>query len=76
MKKGMLVLTLLCLPAVASAADGPKKPSVCADFEIKSGKRGDFAVCYDSKTVRTFTDFSIVEVSHPAGGKARYLLGF
>jgi hypothetical protein len=74
--KAAIVLASLFIASTALAADGPKKPSVCADFEIKSGKRGDFAVCYDSKTVRTFEAWSIVEVSHPSGGKARYLLGF
>jgi hypothetical protein len=77
MKTAILIaLSVLCFASPAIAADGPKKPSVCADYEIQEGRKGKFAVCYDSEKPRTFSTWAIVEVSHPAGGTAKYLLGF
>lgn len=74
--KTAIILASVFVASVASAADSPKKPSVCVSFEILEGKSKSAAICYDGEKPKLYTAWSVVEVSHPAGGKVRYLLGF
>ena len=74
----LVALTLFAGPTLASAQDKPKKPSVCAVYELAATKAGGkVAICLDGKRPRVFTAFSEGTLTDPAtGAVVRFLVGF
>ncbi len=69
-------MATLALPLTASAA--PKKPSVCAVYELVTSKAGKpVALCYDGKRPKAFDSFTFADVRDPeTGAVARFLVGY
>ncbi len=67
----------MLVPFTAHAA-GPKKPAVCAAYELTELKDGKvLGVCLDGKKARVFTSWKLVDVADPeTGAVARFLVGY
>jgi hypothetical protein len=77
MLPALLALSVLAGSTLASAADKPRKPSVCASFELVSTAKGRQAVCYDGKRPKLMSSFAVVDVTDPdSGSGVRVLVGF
>lgn len=74
----LIALTIFAGSALASAQDKPRKPSVCAVYELAATKAGSkVAICLDGKRPRVFTSFSEGTLTDPAtGATVRFLVGF
>lgn len=65
------------LPSLAMAA-GPKKPQVCAAYEITELKDSKLlGVCLDGKRAKVFVSWKLVDVADPeTGAVSRFMVGF
>jgi hypothetical protein len=70
-------LVVLSLAGTAQAANGPKKPSVCAAFKVIESEGKAYGVCSDGKRPKLYSSWRIVEVIEPeSGAVVRVAVGF